>query len=185
MNNKIMKKIVGLVGLLLLGGGYFYSQQSKSEINNGSEITIVSDAKDEEYKASIPGWTVGIDKAFAESKRTGKPIMANFTGSDWCGWCHRLKKSVYDTQEFKTWAAKNVVLFEADFPKKLKVPEKIALENNALQRQLGVQGFPTVWMLNTKEVDGAFTVEALGSLGYESSAAAFIKKADKILEKIK
>ena len=179
-----MKKILGLAGLLLLGGGFYYAQQ----FNTTEELTnnvSIADTIQEGYKASIPGWTVGIDKVFEESKRTGKPIMANFTGSDWCGWCHRLKSNVFDTPKFKTWAAENVVLFEVDFPKRTTVPDKIKQENYTLKQQLSVQGFPTVWILDVKQIDGKINIEALGKLGYDASATSFIKKADKILEKRK
>lgn len=30
-----------------------------------------------------PGWTESLKEARAESKKTGKPILADFTGSDW------------------------------------------------------------------------------------------------------
>ncbi|NNM15558.1 MAG: hypothetical protein HKO56_02780, partial [Bacteroidia bacterium] len=38
-----------------------------------------------EYKAHADGWLVDVNKAYELSKQTNKPIMANFTGSDWCG----------------------------------------------------------------------------------------------------
>jgi len=181
MNTRKMKKIIVIAGLVLLGGGYFYSQQTtKKDVQESEVIDVV---QDEEYKASIPGWTVGIDKVLAESERTGKPIMANFTGSDWCGWCMRLKASVFEKEEFKTWAAKNVILFEVDFPKRTKIPAKIKQENAALQQQLSVRGFPTVWIIDAKKIDGKFNLNALGSLSYDASAKSFMKKADGIIAK--
>src|SRR5690625_2238264 len=80
------------------------------------------------------GWMVDIEKAHEESVRTGKPIMANFTGSDWCGWCKRLTASVFSKQEFKDWAEDNVVLLELDFPRRMKLPEEIQQQNHSLQR---------------------------------------------------
>ena len=50
--------------------------------------------KTPEYKAHAEGWLVDINEAYAISNKTGKPIMANFTGSDWCGWCKKLKAEV-------------------------------------------------------------------------------------------
>lgn len=178
-----MKKILGLAALLLLGGGYYYSQQSNNKVEELTETVLVSDSQDEEYKASIPGWTVGIEKAFAESQRTGKPIMANFTGSDWCGWCHRLRASVFDKDEFKTWAAENVILYEVDFPKRTEIPANIKQENAVLGQQLGVRGYPTVWIIDAKKIDGKFNLSALGSLSYDASATSFINKANGIIAK--
>ena len=55
-------------------------------------------------------WDENQAKALAEAKKSGKPILADFTGSDWCGYCIALKKEVFDTPVFKEWAAKNVIL---------------------------------------------------------------------------
>ena len=38
------------------------------------------------------GWLVDYEEVYAKSIEQDKPIMANFTGSDWCGWCKKLKK---------------------------------------------------------------------------------------------
>ena len=186
-----MKKVIAVASLLLVGG-YFYSNMS--EQNDGLEITEntqeveKSDVVElnftvDEYKASIPGWNVGLEKVYEESKRTGKPIMANFTGSDWCGWCKRLKASVFVKQEFKTWAADNVVLYEVDFPRTFTIPEKTKQENRSLQQSLQVRGYPTVWLMKVTKKDGKYNINALGKLSYEASATTFINKAKKILKK--
>ena len=62
-----------------------------------------------------------MNKAIEISQKTNKPIMLFFTGSDWCGWCKKLVKEVYKTSEFNTWARKNVVLVEVDFPRRNKL----------------------------------------------------------------
>ena len=76
-----------------------------------------------DYRAHADGWLVDINKAYEISKKTGKPIMANFTGSDWCGWCVKLKNEVFDKPAFKEWAAKTVVLVELDFPRRFQIPQ--------------------------------------------------------------
>ena len=58
--------------------------------------------------------------------------MANFTGSDWCGWCIRLDKAVFNTDEFKAWASENVILLELDFSEKKQLDPEIE-QNNELQ----------------------------------------------------
>ena len=42
-------------------------------------------------------WHIDFEKAAQLSMESGKPILANFTGSDWCGWCKKLKREVFDT----------------------------------------------------------------------------------------
>jgi len=91
-----------------------------------------------EYKAENEGWLVKMEEAYALSKETGKPIMANFTGSDWCGWCKRLTASVFAKEEFKKWAEKNVILLELDYPRRKTLPEEIRNQNASLQRASSV-----------------------------------------------
>ena len=138
---------------------------------------------EDDYSASIDGWIVGLDSAYKKSQETGLPILANFTGSDWCGWCIRLKSSVFSKEEFKAWADTSVVLYEVDSPRYLKVPEDIMNENNQLKSFFGIKGFPTVWIFDLSKAEGAesFTVKGLGKLGYESSAKSFVTKAQKII----
>ena len=88
-------------------------------------LALTSFGQAENYKAGNEGWLVNLDEAYNLSKKTGKPIMANFTGSDWCGWCKRLSAAVFQKPEFKQWADENVVLLELDFPRRKKIPDAI------------------------------------------------------------
>ncbi len=131
------------------------------------------------YEAENEGWLVDIDKAFAESEKTGKPILANFTGSDWCGWCKRLTTSVFSKKEFQNWAEDNVVLLELDYPKRKQLPEKYRNQNAQLQQAFGVRGFPTVWVFNlSKDDKGNFSIEGLGKTGYTKTAEKFTSDVD-------
>ena len=48
------------------------------------------------FKASEnEGWVVSIEEAYELSEKTNKPILANFTGSDWCGWCKKMDRDTY------------------------------------------------------------------------------------------
>lgn len=70
-------------------------------------------------------WYTSLEEAAKVSMTTGKPIMANFTGSDWCGWCKKLKREVFDKTEFKNWANNNIVLLELDYPRRVAKTEEI------------------------------------------------------------
>ena len=137
------------------------------------------------YKASIPGWMVNIQEANVESSKTGKPIMANFTGSDWCGWCKKLRREVFDTPEFKAWAEKNVILLELDYPRSFQLPDDLKQQNAQLAQAFGVRGYPTIWLFTLSNNDqGQFTINQLGSIGYVAGGPkAWIAQADKFLKK--
>jgi protein disulfide-isomerase len=93
--------------------------------------------------------------------------MLFFTGSDWCGWCVRLQKEVFLTDDFKKWAADNVILVDVDFPKD-KSKQSVALQNqnNLLARQYEVRGYPTVWFVAAAGSAGNYQYSKLGQSGY-------------------
>ena len=137
------------------------------------------------YTAENAGWLVHLDKAYELSQKTGKPIMANFTGSDWCGWCKRLTASVFSQPEFKKWADKNVVLLELDFPRRKQLPDNIRQQNYSLQQAFNVRGYPTVWVFNVEKnaKDGKYVIEALGQTGYTATVQEFTSGVDQMIKR--
>ena len=129
-------------------------------------------------------WETDINKAMEISKKSKKPLMLFFTGSDWCGWCIRLQKEVLKTPEFAKWANKNVVLVELDFPRRSPQQPELQKQNQELQQIFGIQGFPTVWFAKASKKDGKINFEQLGSTGYVAGGpAAWLSGADQILAK--
>ena len=140
----------------------------------------------EQYKAENEGWLVKLEEAYQQSQKTGKPIMANFTGSDWCGWCKRLTASVFSKPQFQTWAKENVVLLELDFPRRKQLPSDIREQNYSLQQALQVRGYPTIWVFNLKKGDdNNYQVERLGKTGYKPTVEAFTADVDQMLKAAK
>ena len=128
-------------------------------------------------------WETDVNKAIKVSNKTKKPLLLFFTGSDWCGWCIRLQKEVLKTPEFATWANKNVVLVELDFPQRTPQPAEIKAQNNGLQQAFGVQGFPTIYFASAKIKQGKPSFTGLGSTGYVAGGpAAFLAVANGILK---
>jgi thioredoxin-related protein len=126
-----------------------------------------------------PSWLTSAEAARVESLKTGKPILADFTGSDWCGWCIKLKDEVFNTVEFEEWAAENVVLLELDFPRSKPQSSALKSQNEKLAKQYYVRGFPTIIFLNA---DG----KVLGRLSYKPGGPAnWIAAADKQLDAVR
>lgn len=144
-------------------------------------------AKPGAYKATHEGWLVNLDEAYAQSKKTGKPILANFTGSDWCGWCKRLSAAVFVKPEFQAWAKKNVILLELDFPRSFQVPENIRTQNNNLQQSFGVRGYPTIWVFDVDKdkKTSQYSFNALGKTGYTPTVKEFTDGVDQMLTRRK
>jgi protein disulfide-isomerase len=99
-------------------------------------------------KARNPQWTTDYQKALAEAKSSGKKVLLNFTGSDWCGWCIRLDKEVFSQPEFGQYAANHLILVKLDFPRKKKLPAALTRQNEQLAQQFGVRGFPTIYVVD-------------------------------------
>ena len=152
-----------------------------------SIVYTASFAQDDNFKAAQDdNWLVNVDEAYEISKKTNKPILANFTGSDWCGWCKVLRKEVFNTPEFKEWAVDNVVLLELDFPRRTQLPAKQQQQNASLQQAFRVTGFPTVWVfdLNKAKDSDKFELQAYGKTGYvKGGANKYTKDLDKMIAK--
>src|SRR6218665_1486457 len=61
---------------------------------------------------------------FANAKKTAKEkhelILLNFSGSDWCGPCIATRRDYFESPGFTAMANENLVLVNADFPRKKK-----------------------------------------------------------------
>ena len=148
-------------------------------------IGVVSIASAQsEYKATQEGWLVSIEEAYQQSQESGKPILANFTGSDWCGWCKKLAANVFVKNEFKEWAEENVVLLELDFPRRTNIPSEIRQQNNSLKNAFNVRGFPSIWVFNLEKNDkNEFNISPLGRTGYTSTVDQFTSGVDEMIAK--
>jgi thioredoxin-related protein len=93
-------------------------------------------------------WTTDYQAALRTAAEQNRNVLVNFTGSDWCGWCIKLRKEVFDTPEFNQYADSNLVLVEVDFPEKKKLPAAQKRANQALAQQFNVQGYPTLYVVN-------------------------------------
>lgn len=94
-------------------------------------------------------WLTDVPMALDKARRENKIVMLDFTGSDWCGWCMRLKREVFDQPEFAAFAQENIVPVEVDFPhaKPQSVEQQAA--NQELAQKYQIRGYPTLIYLNS------------------------------------
>ena len=132
-------------------------------------------------------WLISYEEVYQKSIKENKPILANFTGSDWCGWCKKLTRDVFDTQEFKNWAKDNVVLFELDYPRRTQQDPSIKQQNAELQQTFRsiVRGYPTVLIFDIERVKDdngnkvQDNIKILGQrMGYMGDPNSFISIAN-------
>lgn len=119
------------------------------------------------------GWIDDYEVALKRAAEEKKNILVNFTGSDWCGWCKELDKAVFATEVFRKEAPGKYVLLYVDTPSKPSMlSEKARKQNPTLVEKYGVEGFPTILILDA-------TGRKLAEFGYqEGGPEAFLKLVD-------
>jgi len=114
-------------------------------------------------------WITDYNEGIRMSIEKNLPSILFFTGSDWCGWCKRLKKEVFDTPEFKNWTKNNIIPIELDSPNANRDAHKDLVD------KYNIEGYPTVIFLDTKQ-------NKLGKTGYiPGGPSSWISKAETIL----
>ena len=107
--------------------------------------------------ATDDAWLTDLPTALAKAKAEKKLVLIDFTGSDWCSACIRLRRSVLDTPEFRQYAADSFVLMEVDLPQREDFDPTLRAKNEKIAEQYHIAGYPTVVVLNHKgEVMGGF-----------------------------
>ena len=126
------------------------------------------------------GWMTDWEAAKAKSKEEKKPILICLTGSDWCGWCIKLEKEVFSKKEFQDFAKENLILMEADYPKKKEQPAELKKQNAALEKKYLKGGYPTVFLLDS---EGEKLSDDLGEFGHDPEK--WIVKLKELIAKAK
>ena len=122
-------------------------------------------------------WLDNFEKAKTIAKDKSLPILADFTGSDWCPWCMKLDEEVFSQKEFKEYASQNLILMKVDFPRTSKLQAGVAQQNDKLAETYGVEGFPTIILISS---DG----KVIAQTGYmEGGAAKYVESLKELLKK--
>jgi thioredoxin-related protein len=96
-------------------------------------------------------WNSDFEQAKIEAARSHKLILLNFSGSDWCSPCIRLKEKIFDSDIFEKYAEQNLILVRADFPrlKKNQLSKEQTKQNEKLADQYDSGGkFPFTILLD-------------------------------------
>ncbi len=97
------------------------------------------------------GWTSDFEAARKQAAAENKNLLLDFTGSDWCGPCISLKKTILSKDAFKQGVKDTYVLVELDYPrdKSLQTEETIQ-QNKALAQLYSIKSFPTVLLTDAE-----------------------------------
>ncbi|HEV8083150.1 MAG TPA: thioredoxin family protein [Chitinophagaceae bacterium] len=96
-------------------------------------------------------WQQDFETAKQVAKEKHELILLNFSGSDWCGPCMRMKKEIFENDKFLKMADNSLVLLNADFPrnKKNQLHKNVQKQNDALADKYNAEGkFPFTLLLD-------------------------------------
>jgi len=138
-----MKKLTMFIFGLCVGASLFIFALNSGCSPSETEAASNTDILEKE-------WMTNLEAAMKLSEKTGKPILLEFAGSNWCGPCIMLKKEVFSKKIFKDFAKKNLILVLMDFPRPSNLSDKQKKYNNSIATKYKIQFFPTVFLLDSK-----------------------------------
>ena len=100
-------------------------------------------------QSQVLNWKTDFAQARAAAADSKRFMLLDFTGSDWCPWCIRMDKEVFERPAFADFAAKHLVLVKLDFPRSKPQPAVEKLQNEQLAQKFGIQGYPTYVLLDS------------------------------------
>jgi thioredoxin-related protein len=161
--------IAAILGALMAAGSA--SAADSSVPKSVSESSI--DRKNPDSAGKGSGiWQTDYKQALAQAAKEKKRVLLDFTGSDWCPFCIQMEKEVLTQADFKAFAAHKLILVKLDFPRRKQIPPAEAEQNQKMQQEFAIEGFPTYVLL-----DPAGT-EVRRQVGYlEGGPKEFIKWA--------
>ena len=120
-------------------------------------------------------WLVNADEALRQARAENKFVLLDFTGSDWCGWCKRLKAEVFSVSTFEDYAHRNLVCVRVDFPRQRALSVQQTEHNQQVARLYGIRGFPTIVLLDSSGKE-------IGRTGYQPGGAeSYIQHLETLL----
>jgi thiol-disulfide isomerase/thioredoxin len=119
-------------------------------------------------------WFTNVEAAQAKARNENKFLLLNFTESDFCGQCNKMKEEIFDQPEFVAFAKENLIMLEVDFPHEKPQDAKQKQVNRQLAEVLHIDTFPTVVVLDQ---NGKFMAQGNYATG---GARAYIADLEKV-----
>lgn len=108
-------------------------------------------------------WMTNFKEASAKAQKDKKPLLLFFTGSDWCGYCHKLENEVLDTTEFSDAVGDQFIFMVVDFPIRTRLDGEVMAQNKDLQKKYDVNGYPTIILIDENG-------QRIGQTGYQQGS---------------
>jgi protein disulfide-isomerase len=114
-------------------------------------VLVAADTDSEE----TANWQTDYKTALKLAAYEKKPVLMDFTGSDWCRWCIKLDEEIFSKPKFQQFASEHLILLKVDFPENIPQSDKLKKQNNNLDTKFQVEGYPTLILIdsNGKEIE--------------------------------
>ncbi len=160
-----------LILLLTLSVVVLGCNPSGSAVEKTKEEQERLDSSEEKLGVWLTDW----NEAMKMAQSYARPVVVDFTGSDWCIWCQKLEEEVFSKDEFINYAKDNLILLKVDFPRAIEQSNELKAFNQQKLKEYKVEGFPTIVIINEKSQEIART-------GYRPGGAEkYIKHLEELL----
>ncbi|QJE97143.1 thioredoxin family protein [Luteolibacter luteus] len=90
-------------------------------------------------------WSSDYEAARKQAATEKKDLLIDFTGSDWCTWCIKLRQEVFEQAPFEAGVKDRYLLVELDYPKdKSRLTEAVAKQNEELLKKYPIKSYPSI-----------------------------------------
>jgi thiol-disulfide isomerase/thioredoxin len=103
--------------------------------------------------ASFTKWEPDFSTAVQTAREKHRLILVNFSGSDWCGPCIRMRNEIFENEIFSKMADTCILLVNADFPRNRKnqLSKPQVKQNEMLADKFNPNGsFPYTVLINAE-----------------------------------
>lgn len=153
-------RLASLLALLVMGFAPLYAAPTDQAAPTTAKATTIR-------------WYTNYQEAAAAAKKDSKPMLLFFTGSDWCGWCKKMEKEIFESPDFIKDSGNAFIFVDLDYPMNKKLSPELTQQNTALKKQYGVTGYPTIVILDSK---GNFMSESGYRPGGGKAYSAYLKQ---------
>ena len=98
---------------------------------------------------AAPVWLEDYEAALKAAQTSGKSVLVDVTGSDWCPPCQQMDAEVFTRPAF-TAVADRYVLLRLDYPRQIAQTERLKAQNKHLAEQYPFDAVPTYFMLDAQ-----------------------------------
>ena len=138
-----------LKGYLAALEGLLKKAPATREVTASAPSPVQTDPQ--EWLAAPEGWFNKLEPALEQAKRENKKVLVLSTGSDWCPPCKNFGRTCLPSEEFKSFAQKNLVLVYIDLPRRKNMPAPQMTYNKKIIYKLDMRrGVPTFAVLDSQ-----------------------------------